>query len=131
MNSFGERLKTARESQKLTQEKLAEKIDVRASTIGMYEQNRREPDLATLKKLSNELAISLDYLLNTDAKKSEEKNTFELSKTEILLLKKYRYAPDNIKKGVNSILSIEDAPLAENTETINTRSFTIANISVK
>lgn len=60
---FSKRLKLLRKNKGLTQQELAEKIDVKPSTIGMYEQGRREPDGDTLKKLSKVLNVSIDYLL--------------------------------------------------------------------
>ena len=64
-NIFGENLKKAREKCNLTQEQLAYELNVSASTIGMYEQGRREPDLDTLIKMSNILHISINMLLGT------------------------------------------------------------------
>lgn len=64
MNTFGERLKQLRSNQGLTQTQLAEKLGISPSTIGMYEQNRREPDNATIISLGSIFSVSTDYLLN-------------------------------------------------------------------
>ena len=62
-NSFGSKLKELRIKSGLTQAQLADRLDISASTIGMYEQDRREPDNDTLIMLCNELNASVDYLL--------------------------------------------------------------------
>ena len=62
-NIFGNRLKELRIKSGLTQAQLADKLNISASTIGMYEQGRREPDNDTLTKLCIELNTSVDYLL--------------------------------------------------------------------
>jgi transcriptional regulator with XRE-family HTH domain len=57
------RIKERREVLNLKQSELAEIIGVSPSTIGMYEQGRRDPDSATLKLLVSALKTSADYLL--------------------------------------------------------------------
>lgn len=64
MKTFGERLKNLRLNLGLTQTELAEKLGISTSTVGMYEQNRREPDYATINKISSLFTVSTDYLLN-------------------------------------------------------------------
>ena len=54
MGAFcGENLKKIRESRGLTQKQLADKLNIASSTVGMYEQGRRQPDLDTLIKMSD------------------------------------------------------------------------------
>lgn len=63
---FGYKLKTIRKKRGLTQAKLADKLGVCASTIGMYEQGRREPDNKMLAKICEVLNVSTDYLIGFD-----------------------------------------------------------------
>lgn len=49
---------------KLTQAELGKIIGISASTIGMYEQNRRDPDTTTLSKIAEFFNVSADYLLD-------------------------------------------------------------------
>lgn len=63
---LGERLRALRKSKGMTQGELGAQIGVGASAIGMYEQNRREPDNETLKKLCKLFDIKSDYLLIED-----------------------------------------------------------------
>jgi hypothetical protein len=60
------RLKELRESKHLTQADLGKLLKIAPSTIGMYEQGRREPDSAILKKISKLFNVSTDYLLYND-----------------------------------------------------------------
>lgn len=68
VNSFGENLRKAREKCGFTQEQLAYKLNVSPSTVGMYEQGRREPDLNTLTKMSNKLFTPITTLLGIEEK---------------------------------------------------------------
>lgn len=63
---FSERLKELRKSKGYTQEYLAKKIGITPGAIGLYEQDRREPDNDTLIALSEVFGVSVDYLLGLD-----------------------------------------------------------------
>ena len=52
-----------RKNQGLSQSQLAKELSVKPSTIGMYEQGRRIPDLETLLAMSRLFNVSLDYLV--------------------------------------------------------------------
>ena len=62
-NKFGNRIRELRLQAGLTQAQLADKLNISASTVGMYEQGRREPDNQILTQLCHELQVSVDYLL--------------------------------------------------------------------
>ena len=62
----------------LTQAQLAEKLNVSPSTVGMYEQGRREPRKATLQQVCRELNTSGDYILDLEDEK-EESNSMDLT----------------------------------------------------
>lgn len=62
---FSENLKKLRRSKGMTQSQLASNIGVSPSTVGMYEQGRREPDSKILKKLCMALNTTTDFLLDT------------------------------------------------------------------
>lgn len=47
----------------ISQSQLASILKVSPSTIGMYEQGRRVPDLTMLVSLSQFFGVSLDYLI--------------------------------------------------------------------
>ena len=62
----------------LTQAQLAEKLHVSPSTVGMYEQGRREPRKATLQQVCRELNTSGDYILDLEDEK-EESDSMDLT----------------------------------------------------
>lgn len=67
-NAFGRNLKTIRGKLDFTQEKLAKKLNIASSAIGMYEQCRREPNYNLLIKISEEFNISISNLLGVEKK---------------------------------------------------------------
>lgn len=68
---FGNKVKNLRKEYNLTQKELAEKLGVSAAAIGLYEQNRRTPDIELIKKIANIFKVSADYLLDrTDHRES-------------------------------------------------------------
>ena len=60
---LGERIGVLRRTRGLSQAELASRLGISASTMGMYEQGRREPSLQTLVMLARELEVSTDFLL--------------------------------------------------------------------
>lgn len=64
----GNKLRNLRENNGLLQKDISKDLNISASTIGMYEQGRREPDNATLKKIANYFGVSTDYLLDNEKK---------------------------------------------------------------
>ncbi len=60
---LGERIALLRRGNGWSQAELSEQLHVSASTVGMYEQGRREPSLEVLVKLSKVLGVTADYLL--------------------------------------------------------------------
>lgn len=60
------RIRKAREQKGLTREQLAERIGVSPSAIGKWETGDRTPSSDTLARLSEELGVSTDYLLELD-----------------------------------------------------------------
>ena len=60
---FGKRLRDSRNKMKLTQQVMADKINVDLRTYQRYEQGSREPSFATLVALADILEVTTDYLL--------------------------------------------------------------------
>jgi len=59
-------LKYLRKQQNLTQVQLAEKLEIKRSLIGAYEEGRAEPKLATLVKMAQVFQLSVDELIHPD-----------------------------------------------------------------
>jgi len=62
-NKMGQRIKWLREQKRLTQEQLAEVIDMSNNYISNIENNRSIPSLETLVKICNALDTTPDYIL--------------------------------------------------------------------
>ncbi|MBO7184347.1 MAG: helix-turn-helix transcriptional regulator [Oscillospiraceae bacterium] len=62
-NTLGERICLLRQRQGWSQAELAKRLCISASTVGMYEQGRREPSLSGAVQLSRAFGVSVDYLL--------------------------------------------------------------------
>lgn len=60
---FGTRLKELRKSKQITQQELAESINLVKSSISAYEKDFKYPSIDVLIKLSNYFNVSCDYLL--------------------------------------------------------------------
>lgn len=57
------RIKELRKEKQITQAELAKALNISPSTIGMYEQGRREPDYKTLERIADFFRVSTDFLL--------------------------------------------------------------------
>ena len=63
---IGKKLKEARLNKDLTQEVIAEKLNVSRQTISNWENEKSYPDIISVIELSNLYSISLDDLLKGD-----------------------------------------------------------------
>ena len=60
-------------ARRLTQENLAEKVDLSVSYISEIENGKKRPSLKTLEKIAAALEVSLVSLMGEDDKKDAEK----------------------------------------------------------
>lgn len=60
---LAQRIAKLRVKKGLSQSQLAKMLHISASTIGMYEQGRRVPNIDALVTLSKVFGVSLDYLI--------------------------------------------------------------------
>jgi len=88
--SLGNKILELRKNQKLSQEQLAEKINVTRQTISNWELNETTPDLNQAKELSKVFNVSLDELTDNDVKNiviEKVSNTEKLAGIVIKILK--------------------------------------------
>ena len=62
MKEMGERLKTLRESMKLSQTKMADLLGLKQSSINRYEQGTATPTVENLRKYADYFDVSMDYI---------------------------------------------------------------------
>ncbi len=73
---LGEKIKLYRENKNMTQGEVAKILGVKAATISKYEAGILEPNIESLKKLSELFEVSIDELLKEDK--------FDISKINVL-----------------------------------------------
>ena len=75
---LGDKIKSLRENKKMTQNEVAESLEVSPATISKYESGLLEPNIEALKRLAKLFEISIDELL-----KDEEEN-FDILNINVL-----------------------------------------------
>ncbi|MGP9042146.1 helix-turn-helix domain-containing protein [Cytobacillus kochii] len=116
MTTLGEKIKKLRKEIRLTQKQLAEKLEVDQSTISYYEQNKKLPDIHTLRKMTEIFDVTLDELANarknTAREFTEEQEQFvqELGireysvETEAGIAPVKKITPEDLKKKFNLVV---------------------------
>lgn len=97
---FKDALKELRIKRNLTQEQLANKLDLAKSTISMYENGKREPDLETLELFADFFNVDMNKLTGTVS------NSEVLSDVYFSLAKSAQdegINPDDIKIAIETI----------------------------
>ena len=80
--NLGNRIKTLRTQQNLTQTQLANQLHVTKSMVSAYENDLRTPSYNTLIKLSHIFHVSTDYLLGVDRNEKDVINLSGLTEEE-------------------------------------------------
>lgn len=62
LKSFARKVRTLREAQGISQEKLAERADLHRTYIGMVERLERNPSLVCIHKIANGLGVHITEL---------------------------------------------------------------------
>lgn len=76
MNNFGERLKSLRKAAGITQQELADKLNVHLQTVSKWERGVSEPDISQLGEISSALGLSLEKLLGEEEGESTFSGVF-------------------------------------------------------
>ena len=75
---LGDKIKLYRENKKMTQNEIANILDVSPATVSKYESGALEPNIESLKRLAELFEISIDELLN------DAEDKFDISKINVL-----------------------------------------------
>lgn len=70
-NDFASNLKILRKSRHLSQDKLADELDLSRSLIGMFESGKRKPSYETLELIADYFNVRLDDLSGRSSEKSD------------------------------------------------------------
>lgn len=82
--SFAENLKQIRKGKNISQEKLAELLEVSRQAVSKWEQGIGYPEVEKLLLLSKELNISLDSLMETEFTKGENSEAGNVTGTIVI-----------------------------------------------
>lgn len=63
MTVFGERMRILRQNLGISQQQVADKLNISRNLLSNYERGIRQPDYQMLVRLANFYEVSLDYLL--------------------------------------------------------------------
>lgn len=63
---FGDKLRNLRAEKKITQQKLADDLDMTKGAVAMWETGKRMPDSGTLLALARYFDVSVDFLLEAE-----------------------------------------------------------------
>lgn len=75
MSIISSNLKHLRKKANLTQEQMAQKIGIKRSLLGAYEEGRADPRISNLLKFSEIFGLSVDQLIGTDLSTDKGYNT--------------------------------------------------------
>lgn len=67
MSRFGATFRQLRQEQNRTQTEIARALGIARSTVSMYEQGEREPDLDTLKKIADYFHVDMNVILGYES----------------------------------------------------------------
>lgn len=81
---LGTRIAVLRRQAGMSQAELARALKVSASTIGMYEQGRREPSIEGIVAIAHQFGVSTDYLLTGRPVSRQDSRILELAVRSLL-----------------------------------------------
>ena len=70
--TFGDKLRNLRKSRFMTQQKLADELNISQSAVAAYENGVREPDFATIKRIADYFFVSASSLMPSEGTESNE-----------------------------------------------------------
>ena len=111
--SLSDRIKEARLNKKITQQQLADSLDVAKSTISAYENGDRDPPPNVIYKLIQILDVDANFLFQDEMKKVKQTGNPSLSKEESEHIRKFRCLDGHGKKIVTIVTDEEYARCAE------------------
>lgn len=106
MNYFYTNIKHIREQRKLSLQKMAELINVNASTISRWENNNMGVTIDNAFQISNALKIPMADLVGKDLRLEENVILDENHKLDLLIMDKTKELSEEDKKKVADIIDI-------------------------
>ncbi|MBQ7759704.1 MAG: helix-turn-helix transcriptional regulator [Acidaminococcaceae bacterium] len=101
---FSEILQDLREDRDISRKEMASYLNISLSTLGMYEQGRREPNIEMLIRIADYFNVSLDFLVGRDFTKID----LEKYQEALHLKNKIDKLPQGYKDIVNFMLETQE-----------------------
>lgn len=98
---FSQNIKLLRERHHLTQQEVAEKLNVKPKTYQAWEQNRSQPNATTIIEIGKLYGVALNDLIQVDLSRYEPVTTKEND-----FITKYNLAPEHIKQAIGVLLGV-------------------------
>lgn len=95
------RLKELRKKRKLSQQELADLLNISRESISKYEKGEQEATYQTLKRIAKIFNVSIDYLLDTT-----DDNLIVISKEDLIKLKNATETINDITSKLSSGINI-------------------------
>lgn len=82
MDKFGKILKKLREDRNISAIKFSEDLNIHRGTLSNWETGKRTPDSQTLLKIADYFNITVDYLLGSTDRKTDDTKIYNLQKVD-------------------------------------------------
>lgn len=107
MSKFHLRLRELRNSRKLSQQELANYLQISKSSINMYERGEREPGLDTLEAIADFFNVDMDYLSGktSEIKLFDIKDDITIHEREVI--NAYREQPESVQTAICKMLDVD------------------------
>ncbi len=102
---IGHRLKKLRTESHMTQENLANILNISREAYSLYETNKRQMNYETICSVSRFYNVSTDYILGN----SESKKNYDLCNDEIDLLNLYRSCDQRGKRIILGVAKLSNS----------------------
>jgi transcriptional regulator with XRE-family HTH domain len=60
---YGQNIATLRNQKGFSQRQLAEKLNISSGALGMYETEKREPDIKTMQKIADFFGVDITFII--------------------------------------------------------------------
>jgi len=99
-------LKSLRQEFGISQQRLADAVNVSQQSINQYENHKIEPDIAVLSRLADYFNTSIDYIVGRTniRRRIEHTEPFHLNEGEAEMLLQYRALKENERNCVKLVM---------------------------
>lgn len=105
--TFGDKIKSARISKKLTQKQLADLIGAKHNSVSDWEKDKSRPDMDTIELICGTLDINPSYLMGTKSDDEYGNIVGNLMNNPDLLdmIEEFKNLSENDKKAIRQLIS--------------------------